>query len=88
MLLPNKAIAVVLSGLDRDGSLGIKAVEAAGGVTFAQCEAMAKFESMPNIAVATGDVDFVLPPQAIARELATLSRSPVLSNLLPPPLIE
>ncbi|TAF58453.1 MAG: ATPase, partial [Oscillatoriales cyanobacterium] len=65
-----KALAVVLSGGDGDGSIGIKAIKAAGGVTFAQCEASAKFDSMPNTAVATGDVDFVLPPQKIAEELA------------------
>ncbi|WP_293352123.1 MULTISPECIES: chemotaxis protein CheB [unclassified Microcoleus] len=75
----HKAIAVVLSGGDGDGSLGLKAIKAAGGVTFAQCEASAKFDSMPNTAVATGDVDFVLPPQQIAEELANLSDNPLLS---------
>ncbi len=78
-----KAIAVVLSGGDGDGSQGIKAIKAAGGVTFAQCEDTAKFDSMPNTAVATGNVDFVLPPQKIAEELANLSRNPLLSDLLP-----
>lgn len=75
----HKAIAVVLSGGDGDGSLGIRAIKAAGGVTFAQCEASAKFDSMPNTAVATGDVDFVLPPQQIAQEVANLSGNPLLS---------
>jgi two-component system CheB/CheR fusion protein len=70
----NKAIAVVLSGTDGDGSQGLKAIKVAGGVTFAQCEDTAKFDSMPNTAVATGNVDFVLPPQAIAQELTTLSQ--------------
>lgn len=71
----NKAIAVVLSGTDGDGSGGLKAIKIAGGVTFAQCEDTAKFDSMPNTAVATGNVDFVLPPQSIAQELTTLSQS-------------
>lgn len=74
----NKAIAVVLSGMDGDGSQGVKAVKEAGGVTFAQCEATARFDRMPNTAVATGSVDFVLPPQTIATELTKLSRSPYL----------
>ncbi|WP_298915719.1 chemotaxis protein CheB [uncultured Nostoc sp.] len=78
-----KAIAVVLSGADGDGSLGLKAIKAAGGVTFAQCEDTAKFDSMPNTAVATGNVDFVLPPGKIAEELANLSRSPFISNSQP-----
>ena len=72
----NRAIAVVLSGSDGDGSQGLKAIKVGGGVTFAECEATAKFNSMPSTAVATGNVDFVLPPQAIAAELVNLSRSP------------
>lgn len=83
-----KAIAVVLSGADGDGSLGLKAIKAAGGVTFAQCEDTAKFDSMPNTAVATGDVDFVLPPQKIAEELVNLSRNPFISDSLPPIAVE
>ncbi|MEH2029796.1 MAG: chemotaxis protein CheB [Nostoc sp.] len=81
--LGHKAIAVVLSGADGDGSLGLKAIKAAGGVTFAQCEDTAKFDSMPNTAVATGNVDFVLPPEKIAEELVNLSRNPFISNSLP-----
>ncbi|MFB8790051.1 MAG: chemotaxis protein CheB [Potamolinea sp.] len=79
----HKAIAVVLSGSDGDGSLGLKAIKAAGGVTFAQCEDTAKFDSMPNTAVATGNVDFVLPPEKIAEELVNLSRNPMLACSLP-----
>ena len=40
--------------MDGDGSQGLKAVKVAGGVTFAQCEATAKFDSMPNTAMETG----------------------------------
>ncbi|WP_373535022.1 CheR family methyltransferase [Microcoleus sp.] len=79
----NKAIAVVLSGADGDGAHGLNAIKAAGGVTFAQCEATAKFDSMPNTAVATGNVDFILPPEAIARELANLSSHAFLALSLP-----
>ncbi len=78
-----KAIAVVLSGADGDGSLGLKAIKAEGGVTFAQCEDTAKFDSMPNTAVATGNVDFVLPPQKIAEELVNLSHNPFIADSLP-----
>uniref|UniRef100_A0A7C3KDA8 Response regulator n=1 Tax=Oscillatoriales cyanobacterium SpSt-418 TaxID=2282169 RepID=A0A7C3KDA8_9CYAN len=74
----HKAIAVVLSGSDGDGSLGLKAIKAVGGVTFAQCKETAQFDSMPITAVATGDVDFVLPPEKIAEELANLSCNPML----------
>jgi two-component system, chemotaxis family, CheB/CheR fusion protein len=81
----NKSIAVVLSGGDGDGSLGVTAIKAAGGVTFAQCEGTAKFDSMPNAAVATGHVDFILPPEQIAAELVKLSRNPMWMS--PQPLI-
>ncbi|MEG4984372.1 chemotaxis protein CheB [Microcoleus sp. BR0-C5] len=78
----HKAIAVVLSGGDGDGSLGLNAIKVAGGMTFAQCQDTAKFDSMPNTAVATGNVDFVLPPEKIAEELANYSRSPLLTGSL------
>ncbi len=81
----NKAIAIVLSGSDGDGAQGLKAVKVAGGITFAQCQSTARFDGMPNTAVATGDVDFVLPPEAIAEKLIELSRSPLL--FYPEPLI-
>ncbi|MEG5140773.1 MULTISPECIES: chemotaxis protein CheB [unclassified Microcoleus] len=84
----HKAIAVVLSGGDGDGSLGLKAIKAAGGMSFAQCEATAKVDSMPNTAIATGNVDFVLPPEKIAEELANYSRNPLLTSPLPLTIIE
>jgi two-component system, chemotaxis family, CheB/CheR fusion protein len=82
----------VLSGGDGDGALGVTAIKAAGGVTFAQCEDTAKFDSMPNAAVATGNVDFVLSPEQIAAELVKLSRqlrlaAPQLPVLLPEVLV-
>ncbi|MBM0743983.1 PAS domain-containing protein [Phormidium sp. CLA17] len=79
----HKAIAVVLSGGDGDGSRGLTAIKAAGGITFAQCEATAQVNSMPNTAVATGNVDFVLTPQQIAEEIGKLSRHPLISQLIP-----
>ncbi|MGB3295910.1 MAG: chemotaxis protein CheB, partial [Phormidesmis sp.] len=79
----NKAIAVVLSGMDGDGAQGVKAVKLAGGITFAQSNTTAQFSGMPDTAVATGNVDFVLPPQTIAAELSNLSRSPFLVQSAP-----
>ena len=76
----SKAIAIVLSGTDGDGAVGLEEVKAAGGITFAQCEATAEFQGMPNTAVATGQVDFILPPQAIAEELEKISRHPYVAR--------
>ncbi|MEG5064460.1 chemotaxis protein CheB [Microcoleus sp. B3-A4] len=78
----HKAIGVVLSGGDGDGSQGLRAIKAAGGMTFAQCQDSAKFDSMPNTAVATGNVDFILPPEKIAEALANYSRTPLLSSTI------
>jgi two-component system CheB/CheR fusion protein len=52
------SIGVVLSGTASDGTLGLEAIKAAGGVTFAQ-DPTAKFDSMPRSAIAAGVVDFV-----------------------------
>ncbi|HEX7602058.1 MAG TPA: chemotaxis protein CheB, partial [Polyangiaceae bacterium] len=63
-----QAIGVVLTGSGSDGAEGIRAIKAEGGITFAQ-DAGAEYRSMPDAAVATGCVDFVLAPEAIAHEL-------------------
>ncbi|HWA35143.1 MAG TPA: CheR family methyltransferase [Cyclobacteriaceae bacterium] len=68
------AIGIVLSGNANDGTLGLKAIKAAGGFTFAQDES-AKFQSMPKSAIAEGVVDMVLPPDKIAKELARISNN-------------
>jgi two-component system, chemotaxis family, CheB/CheR fusion protein len=70
-----RAIGVILSGAATDGTLGLAAIKAAGGITFAQNES-AKYDSMPRSAVAAGCVDFVLSPAAIARELARIAAHP------------
>ncbi len=75
----NNAIAVVLSGSASDGALGLKAIKAEGGLVFAQDEGSAAHSGMPHSAAETGLVDFILPPEGIAAELANLSRHPVLN---------
>ncbi|HEV3201502.1 MAG TPA: chemotaxis protein CheB, partial [Bryobacteraceae bacterium] len=79
----SRAIAVILSGAGTDGSAGVEAVKAAGGVTFAQDQATAKFTTMPQAAVATGCVDFVLPPDRIAAELVRIGRHPYIADPAP-----
>jgi len=68
------AVAVILSGLDSDGSAALASIKAAGGVTFAQADPIV--EDMPRSAVATGNVDFLLPSEEIARSLSALPRKP------------
>jgi two-component system, chemotaxis family, CheB/CheR fusion protein len=72
----SRAIGVILSGTASDGTYGLKAVKEEGGITFAQDEKSAKYDGMPRSAVAAGCVDFVLPPEGIARELVRIGRHP------------
>jgi two-component system, chemotaxis family, CheB/CheR fusion protein len=70
---PN-AIGIILSGSGTDGAKGIQAVKQAGGITFAQDESSALFYGMPNSAIQTRCVDFILSPGDIALELINISR--------------
>src|SRR3979411_1081250 len=75
----SNAIGVILSGTASDGTLGLAVIKAEGGITFAQDEKSAKFDGMPQNAIAAGCVDFVLPPDAIGRELARIRAHPYLA---------
>jgi two-component system CheB/CheR fusion protein len=77
----DRAIAVVLSGTASDGTSGCLGVKAVGGITFAQDEATAKYTSMPRSAIEAGCVDFVLPPKAIAEELARIEKHPYIARI-------
>ena len=81
------AVGVVLSGTGADGTAGVEAVKTAGGITFAEDSASAKFSMMPENAVASGFVDFVLSPERIGIELARISRHPGLQQR-PAPKVE
>jgi chemotaxis response regulator CheB len=55
-----RAVAVILSGMDHDGSAALQAIKVAGGITFAQSNAV--YDSMPRHAMQTGYVDFCMRP--------------------------
>jgi two-component system CheB/CheR fusion protein len=65
-----RAVCVVLSGGGADGTLGLAAVKAAGGLVIAQDPTEAGYDGMPRSAIATGVVDLILPVMDIAAELA------------------
>ncbi|HTG32012.1 MAG TPA: chemotaxis protein CheB [Thermoanaerobaculia bacterium] len=69
----SQAIGVVLSGTASDGTLGLKAIKAAGGICLAQDPQSAAFDGMPRSAIAGGCVDAILPPDGLAREIARLA---------------
>lgn len=63
-----RAVGIVLSGYDSDGTEGCRQIKAKGGITFAQ-DTSAEVGDMPLNAHAAGCVDFVLPPDQISRRL-------------------
>ena len=67
-----RAIGIVLSGYDGDGTEGCRRIKANGGKTFTQ-DMSAQVEHMPLSAQASGCVDFVLPPKKIAGKLKSLA---------------
>ena len=64
-----RAICIVLSGTGSDGSLGIRAVKGEGGMVMVQTPESTEYDGMPRSAIATGMVDFVLPPNEMPAEL-------------------
>ena len=63
------SIAVVLSGTGGDGTLGIRAIKGAGGMVMAQTPESTEHDGMPRSAIATGLVDFELPPEQMGDAL-------------------
>lgn len=70
------SIGILLSGTGMDGVHGIRAIKAEGGITMAQLESTARFDSMPHATINTGHVDLVLPPEEIALQIKELVEQP------------
>lgn len=70
-VMGTRAIGIILSGGDGDGTEGCRKIKAKGGMTFAQ-DLSAEVDSMPLHAQAAGCVDFVLPPKKISEELVRI----------------
>ena len=69
-----RAIGIVISGVDSDGSLGIKAIKSEGGMTIAQLSSEAAHSGMPRSAMATGLVDRELPIDGMAQVIVDYVR--------------
>jgi two-component system, chemotaxis family, CheB/CheR fusion protein len=71
-----RAICIILTGADHDGTVGLKAIKAAGGMVIAQHPGTAQHPSMPASAIDTGLVDYVLPIEKMGEALeGYISRS-------------
>jgi two-component system CheB/CheR fusion protein len=69
------AIGIVMSGTGTDGTHGVRAINAAGGICMAQTPGSAKYDSMPAAAIRAG-VDFVLTPEELGIQLLAITRQP------------
>ncbi|NTW69023.1 MAG: chemotaxis protein CheB [Chlorobiaceae bacterium] len=70
-----KIIAVIVSGYDGDGAAALCGIKEVGGITIAQKLDTATQPDMPESAIETGCIDFILAPENIAREIARIARS-------------
>ena len=76
-----KAVCIILSGTGSDGTLGLKAIKGAGGMTMVQAERQAEYAGMPGSAIDTGLVDVVLPVEELAAELQKYVQHPYVEGL-------
>jgi chemotaxis response regulator CheB len=68
-----KLIAVIVSGFDGDGAAALHGIKEVGGVTFAQKPETAGQPEMPESAIASGYIDFILSPENIAKEIVRIA---------------
>jgi two-component system chemotaxis response regulator CheB len=66
-------VAVIVSGYDGDGAAALCGIQEAGGITIAQKRETAEHPDMPESAIATGCIDFILSPEDIGVEIARIA---------------
>ena len=74
------AVGIVLSGTGTDGTLGLKAIKGAAGMTMAQEPDSAKYSGMPSSAIATGLMDYILPVERLPQQLVACTQGPYLAT--------
>ena len=68
-----RAICIVLSGTGTDGTLGLRAIKGEGGMVMVQTPDSTEYDGMPRSAIATGLVDYELPPAEMPAQLMAYS---------------
>ena len=68
-----KLIAVIVSGYDGDGAEALSAIKETGGITIDQKPATAKQPDMPESAIESGYIDFILSPEEIAKKILQIA---------------
>lgn len=82
-LWSGKLIAVIVSGYDGDGAEALRGIREVGGITIAQLPSTATQPDMPQSAIESGCIDFVLSPEDIAKKIVELARAPSLAQPSP-----
>jgi len=77
-------IAVIVSGYDGDGAAALCGIRESGGITIAQKPSTASQPDMPDSAIDTGCIDFVLSPEDIAQTIVRIARSDMAAALCAP----
>jgi chemotaxis response regulator CheB len=72
-----KLIAVIVSGYDGDGAAALCGIKDVGGITIAQKPNTAGQPDMPESAIASGCIDFILSPEDIAKEIVRIAHADV-----------
>jgi chemotaxis response regulator CheB len=70
-----KLVAVIVSGFDGDGAAALCGIQQVGGITIAQKPDTAGQPDMPESAIESGCIDFVLSPEEIAKEIVRISHA-------------
>ncbi len=70
-----KLIAVIVSGYDGDGAAALCGIKDVGGITIAQKPDTASHPDMPESAIESGCIDFILSPEDIAKEIIHIAHS-------------
>ncbi|MBM9514014.1 chemotaxis protein CheB [Desulfogranum marinum] len=69
----SNAVCIIFSGTGTDGTLGLRAIKGEAGMAMVQDEKSAKYDGMPRNAIATGLVDYILPPAKMPEQLISFS---------------
>ncbi len=80
----DRAMGIVLSGTGSDGTLGLRAILGAGGVTFVQDPGTAKYDGMPSSAIRSGFATHVLPVEKMPEAMRAAARTPRMRRVHPP----
>jgi two-component system CheB/CheR fusion protein len=85
-----RAIGVILSGNGTDGTLGLRAIHGAGGISFVQEPSSAKFDGMPVSAIRSGLAAYIMPVEKMPEQMMSYKKTfykKKIKSALPAPVV-